>query len=263
MTSNGPIATMNNSETPRSDAIRLNRYLAQCGLGARRKCDELICSGHVYVNGSKVTNLATRVSPSDAVAYCGRSLKPVRRLEYIAFHKPASVMVTRQDPEGRPTVYDAMRDVGVTADHLNYVGRLDCNSEGLLLFTNDGSLIHALTHPRYNIKKVYHVKLDRALTREDQDRLGTGIESEGQVLHAGEVRTVPSGKFEYEVDLYEGKNRQLRRMFEKLDYKIMRLIRIRFASVRLADLRPGAVRPLTSREIAALKSAGYPEKRSP
>jgi 23S rRNA pseudouridine2605 synthase len=253
---------MHNSETPQSNAIRLNRYLAQCGLGARRKCDELISSGHVYINGCKVIDLATRVSPSDVVAYCGRSLKPLRRLEYIAFYKPASVLVTRQDPEGRPTVYDAMRDIGFTANHLNYVGRLDCNSEGLLLFTNDGSLIHALTHPRYNIKKVYYVVLDHALTEDDQYRLMTGIESEGQVLHAGTVRTVPSGKFEYEVDLYEGKNRQLRRMFEKLDYKIMRLIRIRFASVRLADLRPGAVRPLTPREIAALQSAGYPKRRS-
>ena len=95
------------------------------------------------------------------------------------------------------------------------------------------------------------------------DRLIRGIESDGQILHAGGVRAMPPGKFEYEVDLYEGKNRQLRRMFEKLDYKIIRLIRVRFASVRLGDLRPGAVRPLTSREIAALKSAGYPEKRSP
>jgi 23S rRNA pseudouridine2605 synthase len=258
-----PATTMNSNETPPSDAVRLNRYLAQSGLGARRKCDELIRGGHVYINGIKVTDLATRVLPSDVVAYRGRTLEPIHRLEYIAYHKPASVMVTRQDPEGRPTVYDAMRDVGFSADHLNYVGRLDCNSEGLLLFTNDGSLIHALTHPRYNIKKVYHVELDRELTEGDRDRLLLGIESDGQVLHAGEVRTIPGDTFAYEVDLYEGKNRQLRRMFGVLEYKIMRLIRIRFASVRLADLPPGAVRPLTAREVAALKSAGYPEKRRP
>jgi len=254
---------MNNNEAHSSDAIRLNRYLAQCGLGARRKCDELIRSGHVFVNGIKVVDLATRVVPSDVVAYQGRTLESLHRLEYIAYYKPASVMVTRHDPEGRPTVYDAMRDVGFSADHLNYVGRLDCNSEGLLLFTNDGSLIHALTHPRYNIKKVYQVILDRELTEGDRDRLLLGIESEGQVLHAGDVRPAPGAAFSYEVDLYEGKNRQLRRMFAVLDYKIMRLIRIRFASVRLEDLLPGTVRPLTPREVAALKSAGYPEKRTP
>jgi 23S rRNA pseudouridine2605 synthase len=262
MTNDETVPSINNREEPKPGAVRLNRYLAQSGLGARRKCDELIRSGHVYVNGIKVTDLATRVAPDDVVAYRGRTLEPVRQLEYIAYHKPAAVMVTRQDPEGRPTVYDAMREVGFTAEHLNYVGRLDCNSEGLLLFTNDGSLIHALTHPRYNIKKVYHVALDRALTDEDRDRLIRGIESDDQILHAGQVRTVSTSTFEYEVDLYEGKNRQLRRMFEALDYKIMRLIRIIFASVKLGDLRPGAVRPLTAREIAALQHAGYPEKRT-
>ena len=245
------------------EPIRLNRYLAQCGLGARRKCDELISSGHILINGVKVTELGTKVVPGDRVEYKGRALEPVRKLEYFAYYKPAGVMVTRTDPEGRPTIYDDLRERGFEADHLNYTGRLDCNSEGLLLLTNDGSLIHALTHPRYKIKKIYKVLLDRALDDADIAKMIRGIESEEQLLHAGEVRKLAEAAFCYEVDLYEGKNRQIRRMFDSLDHKIRKLIRVHFASVKLGDLPPGSVRALTEREVAALKRAGFPDKPAP
>jgi len=251
--------TKNQTPGP-EETIRLNRFLAQAGLGARRKCDEIIKSGHVLVNGAKVTQLGTKVSCNDKVEYHGKTVVPIRRLEYWAYHKPPGVMVTKDDPQGRTTVFMALQQAGFEARHLNYVGRLDYVSEGLLLFTNDGLLIHSVTHPRYQIKKVYQVQINRPLAHFDEEKLLGGIESEGQVLHAGAVKKIngPSGGNWYEVDLYEGKNRQLRRMFEALNYQIVRLRRTRFASVRLDDLAVGAIRPLTSREIAGLKSTGFP-----
>ena len=149
----------NDELEPPASGVRLNRYLAQCGLGARRKCDLLIESGHVIVNGEKVTSLGTKVRPGiDRVEYKGTALKPLNTLEYLAYNKPRGVMVTREDPEGRATIYETLARAGLDAGHLNYVGRLDFNSEGLLLLTNDGALIHALTHPRFHIKKTYQVR---------------------------------------------------------------------------------------------------------
>lgn len=246
------------------DLIRLNRYLASCGIGARRKCDELISGGHVYVNGEKVNALGMKIRPSkDTVEYHGKKIIPLRKLEYIAFNKPRGIMVTKNDPENRPTVYDALRGIGGrTYEHLNYVGRLDFNSEGLLLLTNDGDLVHALTHPRYKIKKVYHVKIERSLEKREIEQLLDGVESEGQILHAGAISEISDKsedrkQFWYEIDLFEGKNRQIRRMFESLGILIGKLRRVQFGSVKIGDLKPGECRTLTDREIAALKSAGY------
>lgn len=246
-----------------SDAIRLNRFLAQCGLGARRKCDELIESGHVFVNGEKIRQLGTKVSPDDKVEYRGTVVKPLQRLEYWAYFKPRGVMVTKTDPEGRPTLYQALAKSGFSAAHLNYIGRLDYLTDGLLLLTNDGSLIHALTHPRYQIKKVYAVQINRLLHEDDREKLLAGITSEGQLLRAGAIKRTggDTTSFWYEVTLYEGKNRQLRRMFEALTYQILHLRRTIFASVKLGDQVEGTVRPLTEREIAALKAAGFPGKK--
>jgi 23S rRNA pseudouridine2605 synthase len=168
-----------------TDIVRLNRFLAQCGLGARRKCDELIESGHVFINGLKVTQLGTKVHPADKVEYRGKVIKPLLRLEYWAYYKPRGVMVTKTDPEGRPTLYQTLAKSGFDAAHLNYIGRLDYLTDGLLLLTNDGSLIHALTHPRYQIKKVYEVRINRLMHEEDREKLLAGIDSEGQLLRAG------------------------------------------------------------------------------
>jgi pseudouridine synthase len=246
--------------------IRLNRYLAQCGLGSRRSVERLISSGHIFLNGAKVTSLGTTLDPAaDTVVYKGKTLNAVRRLEYFAYHKPAGVIVTKADPEGRETVFDAVaKDNGIDVRHCNYVGRLDVNSEGLLLITNDGSLIHGLTHPRFQIKKVYLVKVDRAIDPEHAGQMEkTGIESEGQTLHAGAVRRIaqgPDSGIWYEITLYEGKNRQIRRMLDVFGYTILRLVRIQFGSVKLVDLKPCAIRPLTTREIASLAATGYPKK---
>lgn len=257
---------MLHTEEP-SKKVRLNRYLAQCGFQSRRKADELIRGGHVYVNGNRVTEMGISVTEgSDIVEIHGKIVRPVHVLEYYALNKPREVMVTSSDPEGRVTVYDVFRNAGVIADHLKYVGRLDYQSEGLLLFTNDGELIHAVTHPRYSIKKVYHVKVNRKLTDEEIELFRGGVESLGQLLRAGDVREISQPmddrkQFWYEIDLYEGRNRQVRRMMDTVGVQVGRLRRIRFGCVKLDDLPSGAVRKLTEKEIAGLGAAGYPVKK--
>jgi 23S rRNA pseudouridine2605 synthase len=243
--------------------VRLNKYLAACGMGSRRTCDGIIASGHIYINGTKVTELGTKVSMGDRVEYMGKVLEPVLAFRYIAYHKPQSIIVTKHDPEGRTTVFDALKEIGCDAGGLNYVGRLDVASEGLLLLTNDGGLIHALTHPRYHIKKVYNVRTDKALAAADLAVMTKeGIESEGQVLRAGAIEEIPgAGQWWYRIDLYEGRNRQIRRMFEALGYRVGRIRRIQFASVKLGDLAAGDVRELTGREVSALRAAGFPPSR--
>jgi 23S rRNA pseudouridine2605 synthase len=253
------------SPIEKENMVRLNKYLAGCGLGSRRSCDSLIASGRIYVNGTKVNELGTKVSIcKDRVEYLGRVLEPVRSLKYIAFHKPQGIIVTKSDPEGRETVFDALNKAGCDAGGLNNIGQLDVASEGLLLLTNDGSLIHALTHPRYLIKKVYDVQLDKKLSPGDAEAMtGPGIESEGQILRAGAVlETIRDGRFWYRVDLYKGKKRQIRRMFEAVGCAVLRLRRVQFASIKLGDLAPGAWRELAGREVAALHAAGFPVSSS-
>ena len=256
---------MKNSD--QTDEIRLNRYLAQCGIGSRRKADELILSGSIFVNGTRVTELGSKVKPGkDKVEFRGKEVRPFHRLQYLAYHKPRGVVVTKNDPEKRETIYDEFRKKGYNLDYLNYVGRLDFNSEGLLLMTNDGDLIHALTHPRFQIKKVYTVKIDRRLTSQERQKLIDGIESEGQVLHAGDVREISPAvtdqrQFWYEIDLFEGKNRQIRRMLEALGIQVSRLRRIQFGTVRLGELKSGELRELSLREIGGLKNTGYKSKK--
>lgn len=249
--------------------IRLNKYLAQCGLGSRRKCDELIASGTVRINGTPVTVLGTRIDPNkDSVEVGKNRIRRINTLRYFAFCKPKDAIVTAKDPQGRTTIYDYLSQKGMDVDGLRYVGRLDRNSEGLLILTNDGDLIHALTHPRFQIKKVYMVRTDRPLGPNDVFRMvEEGIESEGTVLRAGAIRElVPDGPTKkrehwYEIDLFEGKNRQIRRMLESLGLKVVRLKRTQFGSVRLGGMQRGQVRPLTDREISGLRNTGHKKPR--
>jgi pseudouridine synthase len=258
---------MNNRPDENRPEIRLNRFLAQSGLGSRRECDRLIASGKVAVNGQRITELATRVDPSrDKVTFEGKPVKPANAPEYVAYHKSRGSVVTANDPQGRESIYDALKKCGYHFDHLRYIGRLDRNSEGLILLTNDGDLIHALTHPRFQVKKTYRVRVDKALKEEDARRMvEEGIESEGQLLHAGAVRqalSAPAREFWYELDLYEGKNRQVRRMLEALGYQVRRLKRIQFGVIKLRDLSRGHARHLQEREVKGLKNLGYPPSKS-
>jgi 23S rRNA pseudouridine2605 synthase len=242
-----------------NENIRINRYLAQCGLGSRRKCDELVRSGHIFINGEKVTELGAKVSPKDKVEYKGKALRPVKKLEYWAYYKPREIMVTSDDPQGRTTIYDVLRRDGLDAGLLKYVGRLDYLSEGLLLLTNDGDLIHSLTHPRFRIKKVYLVKTAAALEKRDEAKLVDGVESQGALLRAAAVNPVDVKLDQnwYEVTLFEGKNRQIRRMFEGIGHEVRKLRRIAFGSVKLGEMKTGEFRELTLREIRGLKNAGF------
>jgi len=214
--------------------------------------------------------MGTKIVPGrDTVEYRRKKLESVRTLEYFAYHKPRGPVVTRFDPHATETIYDALRKNGFQADHLRYVGRLDRDSEGLLLMTNDGTMIHALTHPRFAIKKVYRVQTEKQLDESTIARLvREGVQSEDQVLKAGAIRPLPPDQAPtpnrcwYEVDLFEGKKRQIRRMFEGCGFPVTRLIRVQFGSVKLHDLAEGAIRPLTEREKGGLQATGYPVRRS-
>jgi pseudouridine synthase len=250
------------TENGQAKKMRINRYLAQCGLGSRRQCDRLVEEGRIRVNGKTVASLGMRVIPGqDVVEYRGKKLSPVETIEYVAYHKERGTVVTALDPEGRPTIYDALAETGRRYDELRYVGRLDLDSEGLLLLTNDGDLVHRLTHPRYHVKKSYRVQIDKPLSDEHaRVMVDEGVVSEGQRLHAGAVRPVsgaPVREHWYGVDLYEGKKRQIRRIFDGLGYRVIRLIRLQFGVVKLDGLLPGEVRPLTEREVAGLKKLGW------
>ena len=246
--------------------IRLNRYLAQCGLGSRRQCDEFISAGRILVNGKKILVLGMKIDPEkDSVEYKGKKVKEIKKLEYVAYHKSKGTLVTAKDPKKRKTVYDEIKKSSYNADHLKYIGRLDRDSEGLLILTNDGDMIHGLTHPRFHIKKMYQVKIDSELNQKDAEVMVTsGVMSEGERLQAGAVRILPktdTGGFWYEVDLYEGKNRQIRRIFNALGYDVLRLKRTQFSSIKLRNLPRGKFRPLNEREIKALKNRGYKNKK--
>jgi 23S rRNA pseudouridine2605 synthase len=262
--------TTTNDGPDGAGTLRLNRFLAQCGLGSRRACDDIIAAGHIYCNGKRVATPGVQVHPGiDRIEYMGNIVKQLHALEYIAYYKPREVMVTTSDPEGRITIYDAIKSRGRSVDHLRYAGRLDYQSEGLLLLTNDGDLIHALTHPRFHLKKVYHVKAERCLTDDEIGALLDGVESEGQCLKAGAVKqlSLPDDdrkQFWYEIELFEGKNRQIRRMFEALSILVGRIRRVQFGSVVLGKLTPGEYRPLTEKEIASLKNTGFkiPRKKN-
>lgn len=242
------------------ELIRINKFLAQCGVGSRRDCDKKISKGHITVNGKIVTELGLKIDPeTDIILYDGKSVEQVNKKFYIAYNKRPGIVVTKSDPEKRETVFDALNKDGLNVPTLNYVGRLDMYSEGLLLLTNDGELIHALTHPKFHIKKVYQVKTDKKLITEHIDiMIKNGVEEGGQILHAGAIRQKDDKKGNWvEVDLYEGKNRQIRRMFSALGYNILKLKRIQFGGVKLRDLPIGKFRELEEREIKNLKSKGF------
>ena len=262
-----PRALEKTPDRPSDNLIRLNRYCAQCGLGSRRYCDSLIESGKIAVNGAIIGQLGVKIDPvRDKVEYRGVAVQPASLAIHLAYHKPRGIIVTKSDPQGRETVFESLEKEGYDTTPLRYIGRLDFNSEGLLLLTSDGSLVHALTHPRYHIKKVYEVCVDKkVLVADGRKMVEDGVLSEGEILHAGKV-TAMNLKTEdghwYCVDLYEGKKRQIRRIFEGLGYAVRRLKRIQFASVKIGELVPGKARSLTDREVAALMAAGYhSEKR--
>jgi 23S rRNA pseudouridine2605 synthase len=209
------------------------------------------------INGETAQVGAQVDGECDEVLLDGKKILPVLGKRYYAYHKSKGTIVSRSDENGRATIYDALKKLNVeNCENLKYVGRLDFNSEGLLLLTNDGDLAFSLTHPKFQVKKVYFVKIGRELGNAEMKKVvETGVMSEGENLKAAAIRFKfrDGDKFCYETDLLEGKNRQVRRIFEALGERVIQLKRLSFANVKLGDLPYGKIRELSPAEIEGLK----------
>jgi 23S rRNA pseudouridine2605 synthase len=225
--------------------VRLNAYLARAGVASRRRSDDLIKDGRVRVNGEP-GRLDTFVAAEDVVEVDGRRVEP-QRLAYVLLHKPPGVVTTARDPHGRPTV------VGLVGHPLRIVpvGRLDADTTGVLLLTNDGPLAHRLAHPRYGVEKVYVADVEGAPTEDDLERLRQGVELEDGRTAPARVRSL--GRSRIELTLHEGRKRQVRRMCEAVGHPVRRLHRTTYAGLELGELRPGEWRELMDDEVRALR----------
>ncbi len=234
---------------PKGEFMRLNRYIALSGICSRRQADEYIVRGQVTVDGKKVTDLGIKVSRSADVRLKGKRILPEKKV-YILLNKPKDCLTTTRDPEGRRTVFDLVRVPGV---RLFPVGRLDRNTTGVLLLTNDGELAQKLTHPRYKQKKVYQATLDRDVTRHDLERLVEGIELDEGIVAADAVSWVDADhKNIVGLEIHSGQNRVVRRLFEALGYKVKALDRVAFAGLTKKAVPRGKWRHLTDKEIVML-----------
>src|SRR4030095_3485550 len=235
-------------------SIRLQRFLSQAGAASRRKAEECILRGEVRVNDVTVREMGFKIDPRvDRVHFRGKLLKVGEEKRALILNKPAGVMVTKRDPEGRKTVYELIRPLDPS---LNAVGRLDFDSEGLLLLSNDGDLAFRLTHPSYEVQKVYHVFVDRPLPPAAVRSLEKGIELEDGMTSPARIRPLKEGAgIAYSVQIHEGKKRQVRRMVEWAGLKVKRLIRVKMGPLELGELPPGKWRALSPKEISALRRA--------
>jgi len=235
---------------PTDDKVRLNKFIANAGVCSRRDADVLIEEGKIKVNGKVVTSMGYKVGPRDRVSYQGKVLVG-EKLVYILLNKPKDYITTTSDPKQRKTVMQLVRNA--CKERIVPVGRLDRNTTGLLLLTNDGELHKKLTHPSYQVRKIYHVQLDRAIQDHHLQSLVDGFDLEdGPVsLDALEVLTVD--KKELGLELHSGRNRIVRRVFEHLGYDVTKLDRVVFAGLTKKDLPRGKWRRLTQREVVQLK----------
>jgi 23S rRNA pseudouridine2605 synthase len=227
--------------------MRLNRFLAAAGVGSRRYCDELIATGRVVINGRTCTNFSAHPGARDHVKVDGKLVHAAPALT-IMLHKPAGFVSTRKDDHARDTVFDLLPP---KFSRLFNIGRLDTQTEGLLLLTNDGDLAQQLTHPRYKTDKEYEVTLDRPWDPVLTPKLLRGIFLDGQRAKIVRLHSVSPNRLR--VVLQQGINRQIRRMFETLGYRLKRLVRVRVGNLHLADLPRGHWRALTKRELTALR----------
>lgn len=235
-----------------ADLLRLNQYIAKSGVCSRREADELIATGQIKVNGKVVRELGLKVKRSDKVEYDGRALQPERSV-YLLLNKPKGFITTLEDELGRKTVLDLVRSA--CEERIYPVGRLDRDTTGVLLFTNDGEVAKALTHPSTEVKKIYHVHLDKPLAEADMDRLAEGVELEDGFFRPDVISYIIEAPQANEVGLqiHSGRNRIVRRMFEHVGYKVVRLDRSMFANLTKKDVPRGKWRFLKDREVDMLK----------
>jgi 23S rRNA pseudouridine2605 synthase len=234
--------------------VRLNAFIARAGVASRRKADELIKTGRVTVNGEP-GQLNTFVGADDDVRLDGKPLTK-QRLAYVLLNKPAGVVTTARDPQGRRTVVDLVE----VAARVVPVGRLDAETTGALLLTNDGELAHRLAHPRYEVDKVYEVECWKQPTDDELARLRAGVELEDGVTRPAHVRRISGAQIE--LVLHEGRNRQDRRMLEAVGHRVKELHRSRYGPLTLGGLEPGAWRELEASEVERLRSIARPEPGS-
>ncbi|MFT4176974.1 MAG: pseudouridine synthase [Luteolibacter sp.] len=229
-----------------TEGVRLNKYLASCAIGSRRACDELIQSGRVEVNGNPCLNMGTRIGPGDHVRVDGKRVSP-REITTIAFHKPRGFVCTREDELGRDTIYSLLP---ASLHALHHVGRLDRDSEGLLILTNDGDLSQQLMHPSKSVEKEYLVTANQAFQNEHLDQFIEGVYTEGGKLKAKRIERLSARRIKIVLD--HGAKRQIRVMFETLGYQVTKLLRVRIGELWLGDLEPGRYALLNDREISML-----------
>ncbi|WP_293945829.1 pseudouridine synthase [Sphingobacterium sp. UBA7249] len=232
--------------------IRLNRYIANAGICSRRKADELIAAGVIWVNGEPVSELGTKVDPAtDEIRYNNERLKR-EKMVYVLLNKPKDYITTTDDPQERHTVMELVSKA--TKERIYPVGRLDRNTTGLLLMTNDGNLAEKLSHPRNSISKIYNIELNKSLTQGDFNKINFGIELEDGIIKPDDLSYVQGGsKREIGIQIHSGKNRIVRRIFESLGYEVVKLDRVVYANLTKKDLPRGRWRYLEEREIVQLK----------
>ena len=233
--------------------MRLQKYLAGCGIASRRNAEKMILEGRVSVNGQVIQTLGTQVDEAaDVVQVDGITVHPEEEKHYLAYNKPVGEVTTVSDPEGRATVMDRFRDYPV---RLFPVGRLDYDSEGLLLLTNDGELMNQLLHPSFEIPKSYLTKVSNNVTEDEIKMLRKGVIIEGKMTSPASVRLIRHDTFSTDllITIHEGRNRQVRRMIAAIGHQVVRLKRIRFGPVYLNDLPSGMWRKLTAEEIEKLR----------
>lgn len=230
--------------------VRLNKYIANAGVCSRREADTLISEGEIKVNGKVVTELGTKVKLSDRVTYKGKSLNP-EKLMYVLLNKPKNYITTTDDPDERKTVMELVSNA--CQERIYPVGRLDRNTTGLLLLTNDGELADKLAHPSNNVKKLYQVDIDKPITDEDFIKIEDGITLEDGEAKVDEIGLVNDTRTSLGLQIHIGRNRIVRRIFEHLGYTVVRLDRVMYAGLTKKDLPRGKWRHLTPQEVIQLK----------
>ena len=235
--------------------MRLNKYMSNAGICSRREADEKIQAGAVTVNGKVVTELGTKIRPADVVEYDGKVVVPERKC-YVLLNKPKDCVTTSDDPGGRTTVLDIVKNA--CAERIYPVGRLDRNTTGVLLLTNDGDLASKLTHPKFVKKKIYHVWTDKPIAEEDMQRIADGIELDDGEIHADEVSYVSeTDRKQAGIEIHSGRNRIVRRIFESLGYRVVKLDRVYFAGLTKKNLPRGKWRYLSQDEVNHLRQGSF------
>lgn len=232
--------------------MRLQKYLATCGVASRRASEKMIAEGRVSVDGVVITEMGTQVEEGQRVCVDGKPVTPEAQKHYLMYHKPAGEVTTVHDPEGRATVLDRFKDYPV---RLYPVGRLDYDSEGLLLLTNDGDLTERMLHPSREVEKVYLARVSNVVTPAEADRLERGVMVDGRMTSHAKAKILSQQNLftDMLITIHEGRNRQVRKMVEQIGHQVVLLRRIRFGPLKLGELPRGMWRPLTEAELQQLR----------